>query len=217
MKIIQINKSKTRNEKGETLQIIRPLPHPIVQKYHKEQDEIMNCLLEKSLFLTTNSSGFRGEKKEKRLTNFSLKRLVLQFRFRKAFGHLTLPYLVTAKGWTTGLSWELAFTYSTWWLTDASLQEAQQCLQVSHDILDHRSQHPSLEVCQLSLRSYIRWKRTGMTCNSLMHMTKRGFTFFEGSFSVTLPQSGEASWQQLLETWTTQLACQPPNTGRIFL
>lgn len=135
MKIIQINKSKTRNEKRETLHIIRAPPHPIAQKYHKEQEEIMKCLLEKSPFLTTISSGFRGKKKEKHFTNFTLKGLVLQFRFRKAFGHLTFPYMLIANSWTTGLSWELAFMYSTWSLTDASLQEAQPCLQSSHDIL----------------------------------------------------------------------------------
>lgn len=56
----------------------------------------MKCLLEKSPFLTTISSGFRGKKKEKHFTNFTLKGLVLQFRFRKAFGHLTFPYMLMA-------------------------------------------------------------------------------------------------------------------------
>lgn len=48
-------------------------------------------------------------------------------------------------------------------------------------------------------------------------MTKRGFTFSKGSFSVTLSQSGEASQQQLLGTLATYLACKLSNTGRIFL
>lgn len=61
----------------------------------------MKCLLEKKLFLTTTSSGFRGEKKEKHFTNFSLKTCPT-VQIQESIWSSDLP--LHANGWTTGLS-----------------------------------------------------------------------------------------------------------------